>query len=204
MEYTRLALSLSWPQMVVAILWFAAGLAALWYARATRRPIFLFSSIAAFILSGSAILSPARLAYRYLTNQVFCPSVDTCTIELRFGGAKYEWLMEAIAALVLVAGFYLEVARARRRAAANNAARAAASRAAANKAAASARPTGGIAPSGGFAGQYHPGPGAQPNSRYGAAVPGGVDPAPARDHTQPAEDGQATLYGKPTSGSGPV
>ncbi len=149
MQYAGLALSLAWPQIVVAMLWFGAALVALWYARATRRPVFLFGGIAALMISLSEVLSPLRLAYRYFTHREYCFSTATCTVELQFGAAKFEWVIVGMAAFVLATGFYLEVRRARRRAAANNAARAAARNAA--MAAASA---GGAVPAGAFAGQY--------------------------------------------------
>ncbi|HLW01732.1 MAG TPA: hypothetical protein VKT82_23950 [Ktedonobacterales bacterium] len=130
MQYASLALSLAWPQIVVAILWLGVALVALWYTRATGRPVFLFGGIAALMISLSEVLSPFRLAYRYFTHREYCASTAACTVELQFGAAKFEWLLVGIAAFVFLAGLYLEVRRARRRAAANNAARAAARNAA--------------------------------------------------------------------------
>ncbi len=201
MEYIRLALSLAWPQIVVAVLWFVAALAALRYARITKRPLFLFGGIAALLLSASEILSPARLAERYFTNRVYCPSVDACTSELRFGAAKYEWLIAAMAALVFGVGLYLEIAYARRRAAAKNAARAASSALAAS----SAREP---APAGVFVGQHQAASAAQSVVGYGAAQPEDAlpamseSPAGAADLVLPAEDEQPPLYERPAPDTG--
>lgn len=125
MQYIGTAFSLAWPKLLIAVLWLVAGLAALWYARITRRPLFLFSGIAALLLSGSQILSPARLAYQYFNHRLSCASLDSCTNDLLYGAARFEWLIGGLAALVLVIGIFLEVAYARRRARANLAARAA-------------------------------------------------------------------------------
>ena len=152
MEYFKLAFSLAWPQLAVGVVWFVAGLAALRYALTTKRPVFLYGGIAALLLSLSEVLSPLRLAYRYYTNRVYCPSTDACTIELRFGAAKFEWAIVGLAAVVFFIGLYLEVSRARKRAAVTNAARAAANQAAMT--------------AGGAAGAYQGDPSAQPGAEY--------------------------------------
>lgn len=125
MQYIGTAFSLAWPKLLIAALWLIAGLAALWYARITRRPLFLFSGTAALLLAGSQVLSPARLAYQYFNHRLSCASLDSCTNDLLYGAARFEWLVGGIAALLLVIGIFLEVAYARRRARANLAARAA-------------------------------------------------------------------------------
>jgi hypothetical protein len=199
MQYINLALSLAWPQMVVAVLWLGAGLAALWYARATRRPIFLFGAITSLLLALSEVLSPLRLAYRYVTHRVDCASTSGCATELQFGAAKYEWILVGLAALVLLAGFYREVARARRRAAANRAARAVAQ-----------QPAMAAAPAP-FAGYSPAAAAAQPITGYDAALPDEddsafsaefADPALTLDLAPPAEPEEPTFYRRPAAGSG--
>ncbi len=193
MEYAKLALSLAWPQLAVGVVWFVAGLAALRYALKTKRPIFLWGGIAALLLSLSEVLSPLRLAYRYFTNRVYCPSTDACTIELRFGAAKFEWVIMGVAAVVFFVGLYLEVSRARKRAAANNAARAA------NQAAQSF--------AGGAAGAYQHDPSAQPATEYDYGQQGYDDPAYAQEPPGAASDRpvpdyeQPTAYRQPSAGS---
>lgn len=155
MQYLSLAFSLAWPQITVAILWFIVALAALRYARATRRPVFLWGGMAALLLSLSEVLSPLRLAYRYFSHRISCPSYDACAVELQFGAAKFVWPIVGLAAVLFFVGFYLDVARARRRAAANNAARAAASR----------QPKAAPVPAGAYAGSYQGAP-EQPITAY--------------------------------------
>lgn len=207
MQYARLALSVAWPQLAAGALWLVVALVALYYARATRRPIFLYGGITALLLSLSEVLSPIRLAYRYFTHRVYCGSLDACASELQFGAAKFEWGIAALAALLFLAGLYLEVRRARRRATANNAARAAASQRAMSAA------TAGLAPAGAFVGQYQSAPEAQPITSYGYgdAMPDGYDPAFAGDGAEPAqaayltaeaEEEQSAFYRRPAPGSG--
>jgi hypothetical protein len=179
MQYVRLALSLAWPEILIAVLWLAVLLLALRYALATRRPIFLFSGIAALLLTVSAVLSPARAAYLYFSHRTFCYGVDDCTVQLLFGAAKYKWVLDGLAALLLLVGLFVEVSRARRRAAARNAARA---NTAAN-AAMSAPPAGGDAPAGEFANQYPGG------------FVGQYQAAPASDLAPSPESERPTSYG---------
>ncbi|HEY7355526.1 MAG TPA: hypothetical protein VH590_03635 [Ktedonobacterales bacterium] len=208
MQYAHLALSVAWPQLAAGALWLLAALVALYYARATRRPIFLYGGITALLLSLSEVLSPIRLAYRYFTHRVYCGTLDDCASELQFGAAKFEWGIVALAALLFLAGLYLEVRRARRRASANNAARAAA-----NQRAASAPPAAGFAPAGAFVEQYQSVPEVQPITGYGYgdATPDGYAPALAEEGARPAqafypageaEDEQPTFYRRPEPGPG--
>jgi hypothetical protein len=206
MQYARLALSVAWPQIVVAALWLVVALVALYYARATRRPIFLFGGMTALLLSLSEVLSPIRLAYRYFTHRAYCPTIDACIIDLRFGAAKFEWGIVALAALLFLAGLYLEIRRARRRAAANNAARASASQRAMRGSPAQER-----APAGTAAGQYQGAPQGQHASNYSAAMPGSYDAAFAEEAASPPrasdfaaapEDEQPTFYRRPSAGFG--
>ncbi|HEY7348729.1 MAG TPA: hypothetical protein VH599_10475 [Ktedonobacterales bacterium] len=205
MQYLDLALSLAWPQIVVAILWFVAGVVALRYARATRRPLFLFSGIAALLLAGSEVLSPARLAYRYFTHRVSCVSFDACSDELLFGAAKFEWLIGGIAALALLIGVVLEVSRARRRAKAKNAARVG------SNVTLGVSPGAGVVPAAASVGHYQAVPVSQPINDYGAETPddlgptlsgGFADSALASDFGPPLEDEQPTFYRRPAPGSG--
>jgi len=163
MQYVSIALSLAWPQIVVAIFWFAAGLLALRYALATRRPVFTWGGLAALLIALSEILSPLRLALRYFTNRLTCPTADACTTELQFGAAKYEWLLVGLAAVLFGVGIFLEVARARRRAQTNNAARAAQQR-------------GMPVPAGAHVSHHPASPVSQPFPEYDAALPGGYAP----------------------------
>src|SRR5262249_28479438 len=107
----------------------------------------------------SEVLSPIRLALRYFTNRLTCPTADACTIELQFGAAKFEWVLVGLAAVLFGVGVFLEVARARRRAQANNVARAAQQRAMA-------------APAGAHVSQHPANPVSQPFPSYDAALPG--------------------------------
>jgi hypothetical protein len=191
MEYFKLAFSLAWPQIAVGVVWLVVGLAALRYALTTKRPVFLYGGIAALLLSLSEVLSPLRLAYRYYTGRVYCPSTDACTIELRFGAAKFEWVIVGVAAIVFFVGLYLEVSRARKRAAANNAARAVANHAA--------------AAAGGSADGYQGNPSAQPFTEYDDGQQGYYDAAYAQEPTSasPTPDyDQSTAYRRPSAGSG--
>ncbi|HEU5370424.1 MAG TPA: hypothetical protein VFU69_18275 [Ktedonobacterales bacterium] len=200
MQYARLALSVAWPQLAAGALWLVVALVALYYARATRRPVFLYGGITALLLSLSEVLSPIRLAYRYFTHRVYCGSLDDCAAELQFGAAKFEWGIVALAALLFLAGIYLEVRRARRRAAASNAARAAASQRVMG-----AAPPEGFTPAGAFAGQYQTASVAQPITSYGydpAFAEDGAEPAQAPDLTTASEDEQPAFYRRPAPGSG--
>ena len=194
MEYLTLALSLAWPQIVVAVLWLLVGLVALRYRLMTKRPIFLFAGIAALLLSPSEILSPLRLALRYVTHRVYCPSTDACTVELQFGAAKYEWLLVGLAAVIFFVGLYLEVARARRRAEANNAVGAAADKVSKS------------APASAFAGSYQGDVAAPSTADYGAAPRNGSDQGPLEDllddDLAPPEYEQPRAYRRPAPGSG--
>ncbi len=106
---------LLWPSMVLAGIWLVVGLVAFWYARSTRRPIFLFSGIGALLMMVGQILSPARLAYHYLQG-VPIPGGQAGRFELLVGAYKYQIAVEAIGALFFLAGLVREVMFARRRA----------------------------------------------------------------------------------------
>jgi hypothetical protein len=213
MQYFGRALALSWPQLLVGILWLAVALMALRYARATRRPIFLYSGITALLLMFSEVLSPIRIAYHYFTHNLLCATTTQCKVELLSGAYKYEQLIDGIAVLVFLLGLYLEVSRARRRAAASSAARAANTAApgvppvGANSAGAyagpyQAAPLGANSPTGAFAGPYQAAPQGQPIGSYDAMIPDDFDPAAPPRFSPPAEEDQPTLYRRPASGSG--
>ncbi len=116
--------ALLWPVLLLALLWLVVGMLALIYARATRRPIFLFSGLAALLLVVEHLLSPGRVFYHYLNSQPVYGG-QRGRLDLLFGAYKYEWLVDGLAATLLLAGIIWEVVRARRRAARNHAARAA-------------------------------------------------------------------------------
>jgi hypothetical protein len=197
MQYAGLALSLAWPQMLVAILWFGVALVALWYRRDTGRPIFLFGGIAALLISLSEVLSPLRTALRYFTHREYCTTTSACTLELQFGAAKYEWLLVGIAAFVFLVGIFLEIRRARRRAAANNAARAAA----ASKAALASASAGGAVSGDALAGQYQAASGGQAVARYDDALLDGSAGAFAGESAAVPSDEQPTYYRRPPGSS---
>lgn len=115
MQYAGRALAILWPVLIVSGLWLIGGLVALFYARATRRPIFLFSGLAALLLIVEHLISPARIALHYLQHK----HIYTGTfgiLDMVAGGYKVEWLIEALAAALLLLGIILEVRRARQRA----------------------------------------------------------------------------------------
>ncbi|HEY7126158.1 MAG TPA: zinc ribbon domain-containing protein [Ktedonobacterales bacterium] len=106
---------LLWPSLVLAGLWLVVSLVAFWYARSTRRPVFLFSGIGALLMMAGQVLSPARLAYHYLKG-IPIPGGLQGRIELLVGAYKYQIAIEAIGALFFLAGLVREVMLARRRA----------------------------------------------------------------------------------------
>lgn len=126
MRYLGQALAY-WPAFFLAALWLVAGLVGLWYARSTRRPIFLWSGLAALLLAAERLLSPARFLFHYLSTHAFYGggNVAAIRIEFLFGAYKYEWLVDGLAVLSLLLGLILEVRRARRRAIRNTASQAA-------------------------------------------------------------------------------
>jgi hypothetical protein len=124
MQYAGRALAILWPALVVSGLWLIGGLVALFYARATRRPIFFFSALVAFLMIVERSLSPARIALHYLQNKYIYTGTSG-TLELVAGGYKFEWLIDGLAAALLLIGIILEVRRARQRAVRAQVARAA-------------------------------------------------------------------------------
>ena len=116
MQHAGRALAILWPVLVVSMFWLIGGLVALFYARATRRPIFLFSSLVAFLMIVERLISPARIALHYLQNKYIYTSTSG-TLDLVAGGYKFEWLIDGLAAALLLLGIILEVRRARQRAA---------------------------------------------------------------------------------------
>ena len=206
MRYLHQALAY-WPLFLLAALWLLVGLAALYYARTTRRPIFLFSGLAALALMVERLLSPARFLFHYLTTHAFYGgnNPSEVKIEFLFGAYKYEWLVDGAAALLLLLGVILEIRRARRRAAQSNAARSA------GQSPMGATGAAGAAPVTPFAGQYYTEPTVQPMTGYGAPPPDGFAQEALNavgDQTAPttvaplSADERPTLYGRPTSGSG--
>lgn len=122
MQYADRALAILWPALIVSGLWLIGGLVALFYARATHRPIFLFSALAAFLMIIERLFSPARIALHYLQNKYIYTGTFG-TLDLVAGGYKFEWLIDGLAAALLLIGIILEVRRARRRAVRAQAAR---------------------------------------------------------------------------------
>lgn len=114
-QYAGKALAILWPVIIVSGLWLMGGLVALFYARATRRPIFLFSALVAFLMIVERLISPGRVALHYLQNK-YIYTGDAGTLDLVAGGYKFEWLLDALAAALLLTGIILEVRRARQRA----------------------------------------------------------------------------------------
>jgi hypothetical protein len=106
---------LLWPSMVLAGLWLVVSLVAFWYAHSTRRPIFLFSGIGALLMMAGQVLSPVRLAYHYLLG-ISIPGGQAGRVELLVGAYKYQIAIEAMGALLFLAGLVREVMFARRRA----------------------------------------------------------------------------------------
>ena len=115
MQYVGKALAILWPVLIVSMFWLIGGLLALFYARATRRPIFLFSSLVAFLMIVERFISPARVALHYLQNK-YVYTGTSGTLDLVAGGYKFEWLIDVLAAALLLLGIILEVRRARQRA----------------------------------------------------------------------------------------
>ena len=115
MQYLGKVLAVIWPVLFLAALWFIVGLVALYYARSTRRPIFLFSGLAALLLVVERLLSPGRVVIRYLRGQ-HVSGGTLGKLDLLFGAYKYEWVVEGLAVIVLLVGIILEVRRARQRA----------------------------------------------------------------------------------------
>ncbi len=202
MQYLGKVIALAWPVFLLVALWFVVGAVALFYARSTRRPIFLFAGLSALALAVSQSLSPLRAAYRHLTHQYLCTTSEQCKAQVLFGAYKYEWLVDGLAIALLLLGVILEVSRARKRAARSSAARAA------NQAAMGAPVAAGTASGPSSAGQYY----AQPVTGYGAPpldsfapaapdAPGDLT-APTSSSPGPAND-PATLYQRPAPGSGP-
>jgi len=202
LKYFGEALGVIWPVLLLAILWLIVGIVALFYARSTRRPIFLFGGLTALLLMLDQLLSPVRVVYRYVSHQPLCSNRAACKIDLLFGAYKYEWLVVGLAAIVLLIGIVLEVSRARKRAARNTAAR--------NAALGAPSATGGASPAP-FAGQYQAPPAVQAMTSYGAPAPDayhpGVPDASGDPGTAPtflplSDDEQSTLYQHPRPGSG--
>lgn len=115
MQYLGKVLAVIWPVLFLAALWLIVGLVALFYARSTRRPIFLFSGLAALLLMVERLLSPGRVVIRYLQGQ-HVSGGTLGKLDLLFGAYKYEWVVEGLAVIVLLVGIILEVRRARQRA----------------------------------------------------------------------------------------
>jgi hypothetical protein len=115
MQYAGRALAILWPVLILSIIWLIGGLVALFYARATRRPIFLFSALVAFLMIAERLLSPARVALHYLQNRHIYTGASG-TLDLVAGAYKFEWLIDGLAAALLLIGIILEVRRARQRA----------------------------------------------------------------------------------------
>ncbi len=124
LQYADRALAILWPALVVSGFWLVGGLVALFYARATRRPIFFFSALVAFLMIVERLLSPARIALHYQQNK-YIYTGTAGTLDLVAGGYKFEWLIDGVAAALLLIGIILEVRRARQRAVRAQAARAA-------------------------------------------------------------------------------
>lgn len=184
MRYLGQALAY-WPAFLLAALWLVVGLVALWYARSTRRPIFLWCGIAALLLVMERLLSPTRFLLHYLSTHTFYGgrNVAAIRIEFLFGAYKYEWVLDGLAVLSLLLGLILEVRRARRRATRSTTAPAA------GPAAMNAPATAFTASGNGFA-QQQP---AQPITSYRS---GTLDPQAL------PEDEQPTLYQRPPTGPG--
>lgn len=115
MQYLGKVIALIWPVLFLAALWLIAGLVALYYARSTRRPIFLFSGLAALLMVVERLLSPGRVVIHYLRGQ-HVSGGTVGKLDLLFGAYKYEWVVEGLAVIVLLVGIILEVRRARQRA----------------------------------------------------------------------------------------
>lgn len=205
MQYLGKVVALAWPVALLAILWLVVGIVALYYARSTRRPIFLFVGLSALLLVVAQSLSPLRAAYRHFSHQYLCTTTEQCKVEILFGAYKYEWLVDGLAVLLLLCGVLLEIRRARRRAAQGSAVRAAA------QSPMGAPVAAGAAPAAPFAGQSYAQPAAQPMTGYGAPPPDafGQDmPDAYGDQTAPTnivpwpKDERPTLYQRPASGSG--
>jgi len=184
-----------WPQFLLAALWLVAGIAALYYARSTRRPLFLLSGLAALLLMLERLLSPLRFLLHYLSTHSFYGggNVAAIRIEFLFGAYKYEWVLDGLAVLALLAGVLLEIRRARQRA----------RRIALPPAgmAASGAPSSAFPPAGnGFA---KPQP-AQPIANYGVGAPTQatlVPPQPGGFEPQVLpEDERPTLYQRSPAG----
>ncbi len=201
MQYLGKVVALAWPVFLLVALWFVVGAVALFYARSTRRPLFLFAGLSALALSVSQSLSPLRAAYRHVTHQYLCTTSEQCKAQVLFGAYKYEWLVDGLAVVLLLLGIILEVSRARKRAARSNAARAA------NQAAMGAPVAAGTASTPSSAGQYYAQPvtsyGAPPPESFAPGAPDGFDDltAPTRFASDPAND-PATRYQHPAPGSG--
>ena len=124
MEYIDAGLAILWPVFIVVMVWLIGGLVALFYARATRRPIFFCVALVAFLMIVERLLSPARVMLHYLQNK-YISTGDAGVMDLVAGGYKFEWLVDALAAALLLIGIILEVRRARQRAVRTQMARAA-------------------------------------------------------------------------------
>ena len=106
---------LLWPSMALAGIWLVVALVALWYARSTRRPIFLFGGLAGLLLMLGELLSPGRIVYHYLTGHPI-PGGTAGKVDLLLGAYKYQIAVEALGAILLLVGLVREVSRARKRA----------------------------------------------------------------------------------------
>jgi hypothetical protein len=120
MKLVLKALELLWPSVVLAGIWLVVALAALWYARSTRRPIFLWSGLGALLLMVGEVISPLRVALHYLRGTPI-PGGTAGKVEMLVGAYKYQIAVEALGAILLLVGIGLEVSRARRRARSNSA-----------------------------------------------------------------------------------
>jgi hypothetical protein len=117
------ALELLWPSVALAGLWLVIALVAFWFARSTRRPIFLYSGLGALLLVLGEVISPVRVAFHYWRGTPI-PGGTAGKVEVLVGAYKYQIAIEAVGAFLFLIGIVREVMVARRRAR-SNAARAA-------------------------------------------------------------------------------
>lgn len=109
------AFQLLWPSVVLAGIWLVAALVALWFARSTRRPVFLYSGLGVLLLALGEVISPLRVAFHYLKGTPI-PGGTAGKVEVLVGAYKYQIAIEAIGALFFLVGLIREVMLARRRA----------------------------------------------------------------------------------------
>src|SRR5262245_43643921 len=107
MKYVIEAIKLLWPSVVLAGIWIAVSLASFWYARTTRRPIFVFSGVAALFMMVGEVLSPARIAYHYISG-IHIPGGVAGRVEVLVGAYKYQIAIEAVGAVFFLVGIFRE------------------------------------------------------------------------------------------------